>query len=338
MSAALDTQDNVTQLPTVSKGARKAAIALLMLGNDLAGELMRGMSDHEVELLIRTANTLKTISPEEAEVVLAEFTAFFSGQTLLVPRPNEFVRTAAEEALGMDRVRLLLGDDVVKDDTDDVLAETMNASPDALASVLKKEHPQTVAVALAVMQPKKAALVMSQLPAEERPELIRRIAQMKSITPSLLREISDTLRRELDSSVGSAKAVDGEDCVVNLLKALDSDEEAAIFEGLNETDAELSEAIRKKMFIFDDLLALDPRGLQMMLKEIDGRTLTLSLKTASSALRDHMLSAMSSRAATMIIEDLEAMGPVSVSQVEQAQDEIVGVALRLASEGKIVLR
>lgn len=338
MSAALNTPDNVTELPTISKGARKAAIALLMLGTDLAGELLRGMKDNEVELLIRTANTLKTISPVEAEEVLTEFIAFFSGQTLLIPRPDEFVRAAAEDALGMDRVRQLLGDDVVLDDTDQRLAETMNASPDALASVLKKEHPQTMAVALAVMPPKKAALVMGQLPVDEHPELIRRIAQMKSITPSLLREISDTLRRELDSSVSSTKPVNGEDCVVNLLKAMDSDQEAAIFEGLDESDAELSETIRKKMFIFDDLLALDPRGLQMLLKEIDGRTLTLSLKTASSALRDHMLSAMSSRAATMIIEDLEAMGPVSVSQVEQAQDEIVGVALRLASEGKIVVR
>lgn len=138
--------------------------------------------------------------------------------------------------------------------------------------------------------------------------------------------------------MATARAVDGQDRVVNLLKLMDSEAEWVIFDGLMETDAELSEAIRKKMFIFEDLTELDPRALQMILKEIDGRTLTLSLKTADADVRDHILSAMSSRAATMIIEDMEVLGPVSVSQVEMAQDEVVGVALRLASEGKIALR
>lgn len=340
MSAALDsitTQDNVTELRPTSGGPRKAAIALMMLGNDLAGDILRDLGEPEVELLLRTAASVRNVTEDEAKGILEEYNRYFDGHSLLVSRADEFVRTLAEETIGADRVRSLLGI-VEEDDSDDVLAEATNASADAIAAVLKKEHAQTVAVALAVMGTEKAAAVLAKLPEERSPEIVRRIAQMRSVTPALLREIGDTLRRELDSSLGSAMTLDGENLVVSLLKSLPAEQEQSIFDGLTEQDAALSEQIRKKMFVFEDLIALDPRALQMMLKEVDGRTLTLSLKTASTSLREHILSSMSSRAATMILEDLEALGPVSVSQVESAQDEIVQVALRLASEGKITLR
>ena len=132
--------------------------------------------------------------------------------------------------------------------------------------------------------------------------------------------------------------IDGEHLVVNMLKQLSPEDEDIIFEHLSEDHPELAEDIRKKMFIFEDLMAIAGRAVQILLKEVDGRTLTTSLKTASDELRDHILSNMSSRAATMILEDLEALGPVSVNQVEQAQDEVVQAALRLAAEGKITLR
>ncbi len=336
-----DTDDQATEeqlAPTpIPAGARKAAVALLMLGNELAGEILSEMSEAEVQLLLRTAKELGTVDGQEATGILQEYTDFFHGQSLLVPRAEDFVRTAAEGALGADRIRSLLGleeEEVV----DDSLSTAVTAGSEAIAMVLKKEHPQTMAVALAVMPTQKAAEVLSHMPEDQRPEIVRRVAQMRSVTPELLKEIGDTLNRELDASVGSAMSLDGQNLVVALLKSLSSEQEEAIFEGLNESDPQLSEEIRKKMFVFEDLLTLDPRALQSMLKEIDGRTLTLSLKTATTALREHILSCMSSRAATMILEDLEAMGPVSVSQVEMSQDEIVQVALRLASEGKITLR
>ena len=338
MSAALDNSqlgnDKVTDLNAAPVGARKAAIALMMLGEDLAGELLRGLSEVEVERLLRTAATLRTIPEEDATDILEEYNRFFGGQSLLVPRADEFVRSVAEGAIGADRVRAMLGSDAPEDDD----AGLVDAGAEAIAKVLEKEHPQTVAVALAVMTTEKAGDVLGRLPVDQRAEVVRRIAKVRSVTPALLREISDTLRRELETSVGSAMELDGQTTVVNLLKTLEPADEEAIFEGLAETDPKLGEEIRKKMFVFEDLSALDGRALQMMLKEIDGRTLTLSLKTASTALREQILSSMSSRAATMILEDLEALGPVSVSQVESGQDEIVQVALRLASEGKISLR
>ncbi len=342
---------NVTPLrpeETPDKGARKAAIALMMLGNDIAQELLRVMADDEVRRLLRSAGTIKTVEPEEAIAVMEEFVGYFDGQNLLLPRADKFVMDLAEETFGREKLYKLLGEPEpepepepvveVSPEDEHVLADAMKAGPEALGKVLAKEHPQTVAVALAVMPTEMSADVLKQLPEEMRPDVVKRVAMMKKVTPSLIRDIGQTLRRELEKSAGDAMTVDGQDTVVSLLKALSQEEEDSIFEGLSEAAPTLSEEIRKKMFVFEDFMGLDPRAMQMMLKEIDGRTLTLALKTASTALREHILSAMSSRAATMILEDLEAMGPVSVSQVESAQDEIVQVALRLAAEGKISLR
>lgn len=318
------------------EGARKAAIVMVMLGHELAREVLREMSDDEVETLLKVASELRNVETDEALGVLEEYTRYFDGRTLLVPEAKTFVRTIAEETLGADKVRDMLG--IEEEETQDEQEMIQGADPDAIARVLRKEHPQTVAIALAAMQAETASAVVSKLPEEQRPEVVRRMAELKSLTPDLLREIGETLRRELEASAGSAKAIDGQDVVVALLKLLTPEEEEAIFAALSEDDPELSEEIRKKMFVFEDFITIDGRGIQLMLKEVDGRTLTLALKTSSTPLREHILSCMSSRAATMILEDLEALGPVSVSQVEAAQDEIVQVALRLASEGKLNLR
>jgi flagellar motor switch protein FliG len=332
-NAATDVlQDNLIQLHSRQLGARKAAIVLIMLGQDLARDILRELTDEEVELLLKTANELKKVPPDEATEVLEEFIRFFDGRSMLVPQASTFVRSAAEEALGTERVRGMLGVDVQETGIVDE-----GANPESIAQVLRKEHPQTVAIALAAMPTGKASAVVSLLPEDQRAGVIRRMAEIKSITPDLLREIGDTLRRELEATSGG-QAIDGQELVVSLLKTLSPEEEEAIFNALSEEDPELSEEIRKKMFVFEDFITLDGRAIQLMLKEIDGRTLVLALKTATTPLREHVLSCMSSRAATMIIEDLEALGPIAVSQIEAAQDEIVQVALRLAAEGKVSLR
>ena len=329
-----------------SQGARKAAIAMMMLGPELASEILRVLGDNEVKILLETARQISHVPEDEAISVLEAYTSYVEGRALLVPRTDDFVSSVAAETLGDENVRRILGMDPAAEPEqeeaqgEDVLSdiESVDASAEVLSAVLQKEHPQTVAVALAVMSPEKSGEVLTRLPEELQSEVVRRIAVMQSVSPDLLREVSETLRSELDASLGSTIQLDGQSVAVNVLKTLASEAEESVFQGLTEMDPELSEAIRKQMFVFEDLLEVDGRALQMMLKEIDGRTLTLGLKTASTALRDHLLSSMSSRAATMILEDLEAMGPVAISQVEQAQDEIVQVALRLAAEGKIQLR
>ncbi len=337
-------QDNVVDLrragsATMRPGHRRAAIALMMLGPEAARDVLRGLSDGEVESLLRTSTQLKNVSEDEARACLDEFLALYDGNRILLPQAEEYVKGLVEETHGAEKVRALLGiTEPPKEEMPMSLVAAADAVPEAIAKVLIKEHPQTMAIALSVMPPAKAAQVLAKLPAEQRGDVVRRIAVMKSITPDLLQEVGETLRRELDQSVKSAMAIDGQGLVINLLKALSSHDEDLVFAQLAQHDAELTEEIRKKMFIYEDLTGLDGRALQQVLKEVDSKTLALSLKTASTAIREHVLSGMSSRAATMILEDLEAMGPVAVNVIEDAQEVIVQAALRLASEGKIRLR
>lgn len=328
-----------------STGARRSAITLMMLGPEIASDILRSLSDQEMEILLRTAAGIKTVEEAEVVSILEEFNRVVGGQALLLPRTDNFVRSLAEETFGTQRVRSLLGLDKpevvlppVTQEPSCPLSAAMIATADALATVLKKEHPQTVAVALAVMPSAKASQVLHKLPQSMRAEVVRRVAQTGSISPALLREIDETLHRELESSSRGSLSVDGETTVISMLKAVPRDIEEEIFVDLTNDDPTLSDALRRKMFVFEDLLGIDSRQLQSILKEVDGRTLTVSLKTATMAMREHVLASMSSRAATMILEDLEAMGAVPVAQVQQAQDEIVQVALRLASEGKLVIR
>ena len=213
-----------------------------------------------------------------------------------------------------------------------------HASAEAIAMVLRKEHPQTSALALSALPSGKAAAIVAHLPETLQPDVVRRIAELRVMPTDLIADIGNTLRMELKANSGQTQLVDGEDLVVNLLKKLSPEQEEMIFAALSEDDPELSESIRKKMFVFEDFITIDGRGIQLMLKEVDSRTLTLALKTASGTLREHVLGCMSSRAATMILEDLEALGPTSAGQVQAAQDDIVQVALRLAAEGKLNLR
>ncbi len=319
----------------VIPGPRKAAIALMMLGNELAGQILGELEEEEIERLLKTAAELKHVPSEEAEQVLREFNELIAGQTLLLPKAADFVRSVAEETLGGQRVRAMLGMNA-QTETENALKEAISAGAASIAGVLTKEQPQIAAVALAVMDSTKAAEVLTLLPEDDRAEIVRRIAEVRSVTPELLKVVGETLREEVQT--GGGLSIDGENMVVTMLKQLTPEDEDIIFERLGEEHPELAEDIRKRMFVFEDLMVLAGRAIQILLKEVDGRTLTTSLKTASDELRDHILSNMSSRAATMILEDLEALGPVSVTQVEQAQDEVVQAALRLAAEGKITLR
>ncbi|MBT9559806.1 MAG: hypothetical protein IV100_27500 [Myxococcales bacterium] len=331
-------------------GARRSAIALMMLGPDIASEILRELTDEEMEVLLKTAAEVRTVEESEVIEILEEYSSVVEGQALLLTRADSFVTRLAEDTFGRARVRNLLGLDRPADppppppalpepEPGTPLRAAVHATPEALANVLKKEHPQTVAVALAVMPQAKASAVLNKLPAEMRPDLIRRIAQTGAIPPALLHEIDEILLRELESGASrDALTVDGTSVVVGLLKGMSQSVEEEIFKGLTDEDPVLSDAIRRRMFTFEDLIGIDGRALQQVLKEIDGKTLTLSLKTASMAMREHVLASMSSRAATMILEDLEAMGPVAVNVLQTAQDEVVQVALRLASEGKLVIR
>lgn len=319
-------------------GARKAAILLTMLGENMAQQLLSKFSNEESEQLLKTAATMEPATEEEAKEVLREFNSLARGRRLFVPAAKAFVRNVGVETLGSEQTEKILGIEPEKAPDETPMAAAEKASAEAIAMVLRKEHPQTSALALSALPSSKAAAIVAQLPEDQQPDVVKRMAELRVMPTELIAEIGNTLRMELKANAGKTQLIDGEDLVVNLLKKLSPEKEEMIFAALSEDNPELSESIRKKMFVFEDFITIDGRGIQLMLKEVDSRTLTLALKAASSPLREHLLGCMSSRAATMILEDLEALGPTSGGQVQAAQDDIVQIALRLAAEGKLNLR
>jgi flagellar motor switch protein FliG len=210
--------------------------------------------------------------------------------------------------------------------------------PQTLATMLVQEHPQTIALILAHLDADKATEALTLLPKEKQADVVMRIANLDRINPALVREIQDVMLSEIMASGASkSRKVGGTESVATMLNSLDGSTEEAIFAAIEEKDPKMAEAIRELMFTFEDLNKLDARSIQMLMKEVTNDLLTMSLKTAPEELREKMLSNISSRAAEMIREELETMGPVKLSDVEKAQQEIVKICRRLESEGKLTL-
>ena len=210
--------------------------------------------------------------------------------------------------------------------------------PTQLSTFLADEHPQTIALVLAYLEPQTAAAVISNLPPELRPEVAERLATMGSTPPDVIRRVEAVLQRKL-SSIASQElsAAGGVKSLVEVLQWVDRNTERAIFDYLNDTNPELAEEIRKLMFTFEDLLQLDDRAIQQVLKEVDMKELALALKGASDALKEKIFRNMSERAVNMLKEEIEFMGPVRVRQVEEAQQRIVSIVRRLEEAGEIVI-
>lgn len=326
--------------PLEDPGVRKAAIAILALGSELAREIFSILDDREIQRIIRCAERLRGVSAQEVHAVLEELCAGFEEQVVGVAGHERMLHEAAAQAVGRERLSRMLGEDGERDAIKKQLTQAAERDATGFAQVMAKEHPQTVAVVFALLDPEVASSVIGSLPERLRMEVIRRLATLKKVPTSRLMEVADAVGRELRPATLEQEPmqIDGTDHVVALLKSVDSATENAIFESLSQTHASLAQEIKRRMFVFEDLILLQSREVQLVLRQVDSQTLTLALKTASSALQEHIFSNMSSRAAEMILDDLQAMGPVTVAQVERAQDEIVQTIIQLASEGKINMR
>ncbi len=207
-----------------------------------------------------------------------------------------------------------------------------------VASLLEREHPQTIALVLSTQHVQHASEILSCLPEELQADVVYRIAKLEKVSPDVITQIEEALQREIGRGVGKEqKQVGGIDKVVDLLGHLENNLDSEILDTIEETDIDMAEEIRKKMFTFENLLALDGRSLQMILREVNNDSLTMALKTASEEMKEKIFSNMSARAADMIRDDLDAMGPVRLSEVEAMQQSIVKIAMKLEEEGKLVI-
>jgi flagellar motor switch protein FliG len=317
----------------------RAAVLLLSIGEQNAAQILKLMDPKEVQRLGSAMATLKDISQEQVRSAVQHFMDSVGTQTALGVDSSAYVRSALTQALGEEKAGSLI-DGVLFGDSAQNL-ETLKWMDDRIvANLVRGEHPQVAAIVLAYLDSDQSASILAQLPDELRVDVLMRIATLDSVQPAALLELNEALERQVSGSgtMQSSTSVGGPKSAAAILNHLTGEIETQIVEQLNELDPELGQSISDMMFVFEDLAQLDDAGTQLLLREVESDKMLLALKGADESLKEKFFGNMSKRAAEMLREDLEAKGPVRLSEVEAAQKDIIAAAQRLASEGQIVMQ
>jgi len=320
-----------------ASGSEKAAIFMMSLGEQKAAEVLKHMGPKEVQKIGTIMASLNNVSNEKVESVLGAFVESANKQSGVGVDSDEYIRNMLTTALGEDKAgnvidRILLGKNSKG------LDSLKWMDPRSVAGVVQNEHPQIIAIVMSYLESEHAAEVLQHLPERARSDVLMRIATLDGVPPAALQELNQVLEKQFagNSNVQSS-GVGGVKTAAGILNFMDSEMESAITEVITEHDAELAQNIQSQMFIFDNLLEIEDRGMQAILREIQSEQLIVALKGADDAIKEKIFSNMSSRAAEMMREDLEAKGPVRLKDVEEAQKEVLAVAKRLADAGEISL-
>ncbi|MGQ9724599.1 MAG: flagellar motor switch protein FliG [Tepidimonas sp.] len=318
-------------------GLQDAAIFLMSLGEEEAAEVFKHFSPKEVQRLGEAIARMRTVPKDRVESVIERFTREAQSQSLLVSDTDNYVRSVLKRALGDDKAALLI-DRILQGGDVSGIESLKWMDPISVAELLRNEHPQILAAILVHLDQEHAANVLKHFTERTRNEVMLRIATLEGIQPIALKDLNEALYQVLaggdkirKSSLGGVKTA------AELINLLGTSLEASVIDAIREQDPDLAQKIMDKMFTFEDLIKLDNKSLQMVLKEVSSDALVVALKGASQELRDKILSNMSSRAAQALREDLETRGPVRLSEVEGQQKEILKIVRRLADEGQIVL-
>lgn len=318
-------------------GTSRAAVLLLTLGEESAAEVLKHMGPKEVQRVGTAMAAMKNVPREQVSQVLQDFSETAREHTALGVGSEDYIRTVMMEALGEDKAKGLMDRILLGSSTKGLEAlKWMDAR--AVAELIRLEHPQIQAIVLSYLDNDHAAEVISFFPERTRHDVLLRIATLDGIQPSALQELDDILERQFQgnqnvqsSSVGGIKAA------ADILNFVDSSLEGQILEAIKDVDAEIGQQIQDLMFVFDNLVEVDDRGIQSLLREVSSETLILALKGADEAMKEKIFSNMSKRAAEMMRDDLENKGPVRLSEVEGAQKEILAIARRMSESGELVL-
>lgn len=320
-------------------GPQKAAIFLMAMGDEFSQHVFRGLTEYEIKLLGKRMANLDdvTIPSVTVQEIMDEFQKKTSEVSGITGKGMDYLRDALISALGDDKAQPIIESITQATDTA-AFSSLRGVDPLLLVDYLKGEHPQTIALVLAHLDFTKAAQIIRELPEKLQPEIIYRMANLGLVPSGIIEDIDGVLKKEIEA-MGSteSKKLGGIETVAEIMNQIDHTTENNIFASLEEIDADLAEGIRQKMFVFEDIAHIDNRGIQTILKEITNEDLCLALKTASDAMKDLILKNMSSRASEMLVDDMEAMGPVKLSDVENAQQIIVRVVRKLEAAGKIVI-
>ncbi len=318
-------------------GAKKAALLLLCLGEEATAKIFEALDDSEVREISRCMMDIEHVDPNLAREVLEEFKEARGGDIGIYIQGEEFAKHAILSGSDNDRAQYLL--DQVSAGIEGRPLETISKMhPRMVAGLLENEHPQTVALILSTQKEDHTSRILAELPDDKRGEIMYRIAKIDNVAPEVISQIEEALQREVGAVVGrDRKQVGGVEKVVEILGKMDKGADQVILTSIEAVDPDMAEEMRRMMFTFEDLASIDNRGMQAVLREVSTDMLTLALKTASDAIKQKIFENISQRAADMIIEDLEAMGPRKLSEVEVMQMEVVKVALKLEEDGTIVI-
>ncbi len=319
---------------------RKVAILMLTLGEETSAELMRQLSEEEVQAISREVARISAVPPDVAEVVLEEFQQMMTAREIVLRGGLEEARRLLVTAFGPEAAERILHhlSRTLRMDTEDFTA-LQKADPQQLAKFIMGEHPQTIALIVSQLSSTQAASLLMSLPSELRSEVTLRMASLDQISPEIIGKIASVVHQKL-KGLGqlSRESYGGVKAVAELLNRMDSSASKEILETIGKQDEALLAQIRHLMFVFEDLLLIDQNGIKELLSKVDRKLLTMALKGTSDQLKSHLLGAMSQRGREMLVEDMEALGPVKIKEVEAAQQAIIAVVRELESQGVLSLK
>jgi flagellar motor switch protein FliG len=327
--------------PADMPGMRKAAILLVTLGEELAKKMFQSLTVQNVQRVTEEIMSLRAVSPEETTQVLTEFYGLLETQQYIGTGGPDYAKRLLTEAFGAERAEELLAQvRILQDRTAGDLKILQKMDVQQLSKFLENEHPQTVALVLAHLDAKRGSKVLMNLKEETRVDAVQRLAEMRQFSPEMAQQVALVLNRRMEAmgEGRSRRSYSGFKVVAELLNMLDQDSSKTILEEIETNQPQVAIGIRTLMFTFDDLLTVPATSIREIVAAADKRTLALALKAAKDGIRSHLYKAMSSRAVEMLKEDMETMGPVRSKDVNAAQQELLQLARRLESEGKVVLR
>ena len=320
-------------------GPKKAAILLLALGEDAAADVMKNLEEAEIQQVGYYMSRFTDVSPEELDIVLEEFyrNSVMADEGVNISSSPDFVKNALTKALGADRAKEL-SDNLRAGEEEAGLEALRYAEPIMISNYIRTEHPQTIALILSYLKnAEQSSAVLRDLPESIQADILYRMAVIESIPPGVISEMNEVLTEEMKTAGSMATSVGGVEPVAEILNSVDKATETRILSSIEETNPELAEQIRELMFTFEDMALIDAKQMQLVMKDVDQADMVLALKTASDAVKELIFSSMSSRAAEMVREDLENLGPAKLSDVEASQQKIIKVVKKLEEAGTIII-
>lgn len=329
--------DMYDDAPQEMSNQQKAAILFITLGPEYSAKIFQHMADDEIEKITLEIASQKQVTPEQKRLVISEFYQMAMAKNYISTGGLEYAQNVLEKALGSEKAASIISrlTTSLQVRPFDFLKKT---DPAQLLNFIQNEHPQTIALIMAYLDPDQAATILASLSQERQAEVARRIAMMDRTSPEVLREVERVLERKLSSLVTQDfTTAGGVKAIVEVLNRVDRTTEKTIIETLEVDNPELTEEIKRLMFVFEDIVMLDDRSLQMVLREVDTKDLSLALKATPKEVAAKVFKNMSTRAADMLREEIEYMGPVKIRDVEEAQQKIVNVIRNLEDKGEIVV-